>query len=70
VETELNENAIGDLRDTTSPVAMARLMQTLLISDSQKDDSKLMLQDWMKGSTTGASRIRAGLPKAWPVGDL
>lgn len=69
METELNENAVGDPRDTTSPVAIARLMHTLLIHGARTNIDKLTLQKWMKGSTTGGARIRAGLPKGWPVGD-
>ena len=69
METELNENAVGDPRDTTTPVAMAWLMQKLLVENSATDIDKLTLQNWMKGSKTGADRIRAGLPKGWPVGD-
>ena len=68
-EPELNENAVGDPRDTTTPVAMAWLMQKLLIDGAATDVSKLTLQSWMKGSKTGANRIRAGLPKGWLVGD-
>jgi beta-lactamase class A len=68
-EPELNENALGDPRDTTSPVAMARLMQELLISEKQDKTDQVTLQNWLKGSKTGASRIRAGLPEGWPVGD-
>jgi len=69
MEPELNENAPGDPRDTTSPVAMAWLMHKLLIENASGDPDKRTLQDWMKGSITGANRIRAGLPKTWPVGD-
>ncbi len=69
MEPELNENAPGDPRDTTSPEAMARLMQKLAIEDASLDIDKLTLQKWMKGSETGAARIRAGLPEGWPVGN-
>ena len=69
METELNENAPGDPRDTTSPEAMAKLMQKLAIEDAALDIDRSTLQKWMKGSKTGASRIRAGLPKGWPVGN-
>ncbi len=68
-ETDLNENVVGDPRDTTTPVAMARLLQQVLIKDSVEDVDKLNLQKWMKDSKTGLSRIRAGLPAGWPAGD-
>ncbi len=68
-EPELNENIPGDSRDTTSPVAMAWLMQKLLIRKATKDSSRSNVQNWMIGSKTGADRIRAGLPEGWPVGN-
>lgn len=68
-ELELNENAKDDPRDTTSPVAMAWLMQKLLVKNASGDPNKQILQNWMKGSKTGGARIRAGLPTGWPVGD-
>ncbi len=69
MEPELNENVPGDPRDTTSPEAMAKLMHKLAIEDASLNIDKLTLQKWMKESKTGASRIRAGLPKGWPVGN-
>lgn len=69
IEPELNENAPGDPRDTTSPEAMAKLMQKLAIEDAALDIDKTTLQKWMKDSKTGASRIRAGLPNGWSVGN-
>ncbi|MGI9361588.1 MAG: class A beta-lactamase [Parasphingorhabdus sp.] len=69
MEPELNENAPGDPRDTTTPVAMARLLQTLAIGGASMAEGKHTLQKWLKESETGASRIRAGLPEGWPVGD-
>lgn len=68
-EPELNENAPGDPRDTTTPVAMARLMQSLAIEGATPSVNKRTLQKWLKESETGAARIRAGLPTGWPVGD-
>lgn len=68
-ETDLNENALGDLRDTTSPVAMARLLQQTLIENSAASVDRQILQKWMKDTKSGLSRIRAGLPKGWPAGD-
>lgn len=69
LEPELNENIPGDPRDTTTPVAMAWLMQKLLIGNAESGDRKEILRNWMVGSKTGANRIRAGLPKGWPVGN-
>jgi len=67
-EPTLNENAQGDERDTTSPVAMATLMARLLFQDLPVPAAG-QLRGWLEGSTTGAKRIRAGLPKGWKAGD-
>lgn len=66
-EPALNENAEGDPRDTTSPAAMAGLMATLLFRDL-KPESADMLRGWLNTSTTGAKRIKAGLPEGWTSG--
>lgn len=66
-EPTLNENAQGDERDTTSPAAMATLMARLLFQDMPAP-AATQLRGWMEGSTTGARRIRAGMPKGWTVG--
>lgn len=67
-EPALNENASGDPRDSTSPVAMARLMRRLL-SGALSPASTATLRRWLEESSTGARRIRAGLPSGWRVGD-
>lgn len=69
MEPELNENAPGDPRDTTTPEAMAKLMHKLAVDGAPLDIDKLTLRKWMEDSKTGATRIRAGLPKGWPVGN-
>lgn len=66
-EPELNENAEGDARDTTSPAAMAGLMARLLFQDLQPDSAE-RLRGWLNGSTTGNNRIKAGLPTGWTSG--
>ena len=68
-ETELNSAIPGDLRDTTTPLAMARSLQRLVIGDALPHMQREQLQAWLRGNTTGATRIRAGVPAAWQVGD-
>jgi beta-lactamase class A len=67
-EPTLNENAPGDERDTTSPAAMGGLMARLLFQD-MPEPAAAQLRGWLESSTTGAKRIRAGLPKGWVAGD-
>lgn len=68
-ETELNSNLPGDDRDTTTASAMVTTLDKLLLDGDLSDTYALMLQDWMVASTTGKSRLRAGLPAQWRVGD-
>jgi len=68
-ETELNSAIPGDERDTTTPLAMARTLQKLLVDDALPPAQRQQLKDWMVGNTTGDTRIRAGVPKGAVVGD-
>ena len=68
-EPALNEAAPGDVRDTTTPEAMANLMARLVRSRVLTDASKMRLYGWLRAATTGLTRIRAGLPAGWTVGD-
>ena len=68
-ETDLNTAEPGDLRDTSTPQAMALTMQRLCLGDLLPAPQRLQLQDWLRGNTTGGTRIRAGVPASWQVGD-
>jgi beta-lactamase class A len=68
-ETELNSAIPGDPRDTTTPGAMARSLQKLVLGDGLPPAQRKQLKDWLLGNTTGATRIRAGVPADWPVAD-
>ncbi len=68
-ETELNTALPGDLRDTTTPEAMGRSLHKLALGDALPALQRDQLQTWLRGATTGAERIRAGVPADWQVGD-
>jgi beta-lactamase class A len=68
-EPTLNESIPGDPRDTTTPNAMLRSMQTLLIGEILSGASKKQLTQWLIGNKTGDTRLRAGLPAGWRAGD-
>jgi len=69
VETELNEAAPGDLRDTTTPAAMAENVRKYVLGDALSRESRERLAAWLIANTTGGKRLRAGLPSGWRVGD-
>ena len=69
IEMALNENALDDPRDTTTPAAMVGTLRTLLLGDALSAASREQLLTWMRQCRTGADRLRAGLPAAWRAGD-
>ena len=68
-EPTLNTATPGDRRDTTAPAAMLATAERLLFGRTLAPASRARLTDWMAASTTGAHRLRAGLPPAWAVAD-
>lgn len=68
-EPTLNEAKPGDLRDTTTPVAMLALMNKLLIGGALSEASCALLLGWMAASETGKAKLRAGLPTGWRAAD-
>jgi beta-lactamase class A len=69
METALNSATPGDLRDTTTPLAMLGNLRELLLGDALGVDSRERLLRWMRANTTGGDRLRAGLPPQWQIGD-
>lgn len=69
IEPDLNEATPGDVRDTTTPAAMARTLAKLTTGEALSPASRELLIGWMVGCKTGASRLRAGLPSGWRIGD-
>lgn len=68
-ETTLNEATPGDPRDTTTPNAMLRNLQKILVGDVLKPGSRKQLTDWMLANTTGKAKFVTGLPSDWKVAD-
>lgn len=68
-EPTLNTALPDDPRDTTTPLAMGMTLERLLVGEALTVPSRHQLQAWLEGNTTGASRIRAGVPSDWRVGD-
>ncbi|MEO6279774.1 class A beta-lactamase [Roseateles sp.] len=69
-ELELNENAPGDPRDTSTPRAFAKTLQRLLLGDGLTRPNQARLWADLQASQTGLKRLRAGVPDAsWRVID-
>jgi len=61
-EPDLNSAIPGDDRDTTTPGSMLADMARILTGDVLSRSSRRQLEDWLRGNTTGAAMIRAGVP--------
>ena len=68
-EPELNSAIPGDERDTTTPAAMEKSLQQLMLGDALAVAQREQLVAWLKGNTTGGKRMLAGVPQDWIVGD-
>lgn len=68
-ELALNTNLPDDPRDTTTPGAMVSTVHTLLASKRLSPASLDQWIAWLVNVRTGLSRLRAGLPAQWKVGD-
>lgn len=69
VEPALNEARLGDPRDTTTPTAMAESLARIAMGDVLPAESRARWLGWLEANTTGAARLRAGVPAGWRVGD-
>jgi beta-lactamase class A len=69
IETALNESLPNDPRDTTTPSAMVANLHSLLLGSALSTSSRNQLTQWLLANTTGGTRLRAGVPATWRVGD-
>jgi len=68
-ETELNEAAPGDPRDTTSPEAAANSLRQFLFGNLLSEPSRALLSLWLEGNQVGGPLFRAALPDGWQIAD-
>ena len=68
-EPELNEAEPGDIRDTSTPRALGGDLRRFVLGDVLPPARREILTGWLRGNTTGAKLIRAGVPAGWVVGD-
>lgn len=69
IEPALNTAIPGDPRDTTSPAAMVRNLDVVLLGKALSAASRSRLETWMLDSTITGTLLRAGMPKGWRVAD-
>ena len=68
-EPDLGLVLSADLRDTTTPLAMAHLVRRITTGDLLQSSSRERLLQWMQNTDTGPNRLRAGLPAEWRTGN-
>jgi beta-lactamase class A len=68
-EPTLNTAIAGDPRDTATPSAMVADLSAVLLGHALSSASRDQLKSWMIASQTGLTRVRAGMPSTWTVGD-
>ncbi|GAA3690392.1 class A beta-lactamase [Nonomuraea antimicrobica] len=68
-EPTLTEWEPGEERDTSTPAAAAQTFIKLTTGKTLDTRDRTRLVDWLKASQTGATRIKAGLPKDWTIGN-
>jgi beta-lactamase class A len=68
-EPAVNTAVPGDVRDTTTPRALATDLRRFALGDALTAARRAQLNDNLAGNTTGGPYIRAGVPTGWTVGD-
>lgn len=68
-EPVLNENLPGDVRDTSTPRAMATTFRSLAFGGLLEPASAQQLMTWMIEAKTGLQRLRSRAPERWTTGD-
>lgn len=68
-EPALNEGLPGDPRDTTTPRAIARSLQKLLLGQTLQKSSRETLRSWLAGHSVADDLLRTALPDTWRIED-
>lgn len=68
-EPEINDVAAGELRDTTTPEAIVKTLQKLLIGDVLSPESREQLKQWMVNDQVANDLLRSQLPQGWTIAD-
>lgn len=71
LEPEVNvvDLAHGDVRDTTTPAAMAGFVRAVALGEVLRPASRERYVGWLRANTTGGTRLRAHWPAEWNAGD-
>ncbi len=68
-EPAMNLVPPGEVRDTTTPAAMASTIRHIFSKAYLSADNQRLLRTWLEETETGLKRLRAGFPATWAAGD-
>ncbi|WP_417863202.1 class A beta-lactamase [Vreelandella venusta] len=68
-ETELNEAAPHDERDTSTPNAMVSNLEKLVVGNALSPQSKNQLRVWLVNNEVADGLFRSQIPDEWVIGD-
>jgi len=68
-EPELNEGIPGDPRDTTSPAAIASVLEKMVLGNALSEQSRQQLTQWMLDNEIAGPLLRSGIPADWRIAD-
>lgn len=68
-EPELNSAIPGDVRDTTTPLAVSRTLQKLTLGTALQPASRAQLIQWMRDDKVADALLRSVLPAGWTIAD-
>ena len=68
-EPELNSAVPGDMRDTTTPLAVSETLQKLTLGTALTPASRAQLLQWMRDDKVANALLRSVLPAGWSIAD-
>lgn len=68
-EPELNEGLPNDPRDTTTPAAIGRSLERILLGQALAPSSREKLEHWLSGHLVAGDLFRSALPESWSIHD-
>jgi len=68
-EPELNSAVPGDMRDTTTPLAVSETLQKLTLGAALTPASRAQLLQWMRDDRVADALLRSVLPAGWTIAD-
>lgn len=69
LEPELNSAIPGDMRDTTTPLAVSETLQKLTLGTVLTPASRAQLLQWMRDDKVAGALLRSVLPAGWSIAD-